>query len=48
MDQQMVSFRRIPEDDRAARHMQREGVKETGKGTETDTDRRDRGILRPI
>lgn len=24
MDQQMVSFRRIPEDDRAAGHMQRE------------------------
>ena len=41
MDQQMVSFRRIPEDDRAAGHTQRERErgKETGRGTERDADR---------
>lgn len=30
MDQQMVSFRRIPEDDRAEGHIQRETEKERG------------------
>ncbi|KAM9834686.1 uncharacterized protein ACBT44_013349 [Syngnathus typhle] len=44
MDQQMVSCRRIPEDDRAAWHMQRKGgcAKETGRGIEKDRRKKGR------
>lgn len=39
MDQQMVSFRRIPEDDRAAGHMQRESGRDRQRNRDTDRQR---------
>lgn len=46
MDQQMVSFRRIPEDDRAAGHMQRESGRDRQRNRDGLRQREERGGLR--
>lgn len=45
MDQQMVSFRRIPEDDRAAGHMQRESERDRQRNRDGHRQREERGGL---